>query len=44
MARPIVIEPFQILADIMEAVLNTVSNNSQVGTRLFDKIGMGLKT
>lgn len=44
MPRPIVIEPFQILADIMEDVLSTVSNSSQVGNRFFDKAAMGLKT
>lgn len=36
MARPVT-EPHQILADMMAAVLNTVSNNGQVGTRVLDK-------
>lgn len=42
MPRP-VREPFQILVNSMEDVLNTVSNSYQVVTRLLDKGCMGME-
>lgn len=43
MPKPVT-EQFQSLADITEDVLNTISNNSQIGTGLFDKGSMGIET